>query len=56
MIGILWDAVDKLIKRTREIEGVLPKKLSPRPQRGDVVDGARGLTINQDDDDSKDER
>ena len=42
-VGLLWDAVDMLIKRGRVLENTLPPPirtaLPPRPQRGDVTGG-----------------
>lgn len=44
MIGVLWDAVDMLIKRNRTIEAKLVARFPnlnfpDRPQKGDVVEG-----------------
>jgi hypothetical protein len=44
MIGVLWGAMDKMIKRQRILEELLTARmpnlrLPPRPQRGDVVEG-----------------
>lgn len=44
MIGILWGAMDKLIKRQRVLEDLLTQripnlKLPPRPQKGDMIEG-----------------
>lgn len=48
MVGLLWDAVDMLIKRNRILENQiadsLPKfKMPPRPQRGDLVEGVGAI-------------
>jgi hypothetical protein len=44
MIGILWGAMDKMIKRQRILEGRLAQRmpnlnLPPRPQKGDLTEG-----------------
>jgi hypothetical protein len=47
MVGVLWDAVDKLIKRTRIYEEIIAQRvnvtLPTRPQKGDMVEGVGKL-------------